>query len=96
MGPRTQKRYGEKSLTSAENRSQIPRSPISQSNHYTGLVYCGDVSQIRINYIICSVKFAAFIDIQGVGDLTMYVVGSKSFRPDIHKPRQMENAVRDI
>ena len=26
----------------------------------------------------------------------MYVVGSKSFGPDIQKPRQMENAVRDI
>ena len=26
----------------------------------------------------------------------MYVVGSKRFRPDIQKPRQMENAVRDI
>ena len=26
----------------------------------------------------------------------MYVVGSKSFRSDIQKPRQMENAVRDI
>ena len=25
-----------------------------------------------------------------------YVAGSKSFRPDIQKPRQMENAVRDI
>ena len=25
-----------------------------------------------------------------------YVVGSKSFRPDIQKPLQMENAVRDI
>ena len=25
-----------------------------------------------------------------------YVVGSKSFRPDIQKPRQMEKAVRDI
>ena len=25
-----------------------------------------------------------------------YVVVSKSFRPDIQKPRQMENAVRDI
>ena len=24
-----------------------------------------------------------------------YVVGSKSFRPDIQKPRQMENAVMD-
>ena len=25
-----------------------------------------------------------------------YLVGSKSFRPDIQKPRQIENAVRDI
>ena len=25
-----------------------------------------------------------------------YVVGSKSFRPDTQKPRQMENAVRDV
>ena len=25
-----------------------------------------------------------------------YVLGSKSFRPDIQKPRQMENAVSDI
>ena len=28
--------------------------------------------------------------------MNTYVVGSKSFRPDIKKPRQMENAVRDI
>jgi hypothetical protein len=26
----------------------------------------------------------------------MYVVGSKSFRPDTQKPRRMGNAVRDI
>ena len=26
----------------------------------------------------------------------IYVVGSKRFRPDTQKPRQMENAVRDI
>ena len=26
----------------------------------------------------------------------IYVGGSKRFRPDIQKPRQMENAVRDI
>ena len=26
----------------------------------------------------------------------VYVVGSKSFRPDIQKPRQMESAVKDI
>ena len=27
---------------------------------------------------------------------SVYVVGSKIFRPDIQKPHQMENAVRDI
>jgi hypothetical protein len=27
---------------------------------------------------------------------TNYLVGSRSFRPDIQKPRQMENAARDI
>ena len=37
------------------------------------------------------------LDIVGtVYHLVTYVVGSKSFRPDIQKPRQMENAVRDI
>ena len=30
------------------------------------------------------------------GYMYWYIVGSKSFRPDIQKPRQMENAVRDI
>ena len=30
------------------------------------------------------------------GEFLNYVVGSKSFRPDIQKPRQMGNAVRDI
>ena len=29
-------------------------------------------------------------------DSNTHVVGSKSFWPDIQKPRQMENAVRDI
>ena len=29
-------------------------------------------------------------------NLQAYVVGAKSFRPDIQKPRQMENAVSDI
>ena len=28
--------------------------------------------------------------------VSLYVVGSKSFRPDIQNLRQMENAVRDI
>jgi len=27
---------------------------------------------------------------------TVYMVGSKSFRPDVQKPHQMENAARDI
>ena len=32
----------------------------------------------------------------GIRKIRTNVVGSKSFRPDIQKPRQMENAVRDI
>ena len=32
----------------------------------------------------------------GKQNIRRYVVGSKSFRPDIQKPRQLENAVRDI
>jgi hypothetical protein len=49
VGPRTQKHYGDKSLAPPKNRPQIPRSPISQFNHYTDEVYCGDVGQRRIN-----------------------------------------------
>ena len=30
------------------------------------------------------------------GRVELYIVGSRSFRPGIQKPRQMENAVRDI
>ena len=30
------------------------------------------------------------------GSERRYLVGSESFRPDIQKPRQMENAVMDI
>ena len=33
---------------------------------------------------------------QGMDNFKIYVVGSKSFRPDIQKPRQMEDAVSDI
>ena len=35
-------------------------------------------------------------DVTGIRLTRVYVVGSKSFRPDIQKPRQMKNAVRDI
>ena len=31
-----------------------------------------------------------------MGSAMQYVVGSKCFRPDLQKPRQLENAVRDI
>ena len=40
-------------------------------------------------------KWARY-DKKYIGLHVKYVVGSKSFRPDIEKPRQMENAVRDI
>ena len=44
-------------------------------------------------------KFARMLDgvqVSVKAVIDYYVVGSKSFRPDIQKPRQMENAVRDI
>ena len=43
--------------------------------------------------MICRWKLMQFC---GVVQSVTYVVGSKSFRPDIEKPRQMENAVMDI
>jgi hypothetical protein len=42
-------------------------------------------------YIYCVIKCHYISD-----SLDMYVVGSRSFRPDIQKARQMENSVRDI
>ena len=38
----------------------------------------------------------AFITMCVTTTVMTYVVGSKIFRPDIQKPRQMENSVRDI
>ena len=47
--------------------------------------------------VYCSVRTESLTTIWDlVTGLKKYVVGSKSFRPDIQKLRQMENAVRDI
>jgi hypothetical protein len=40
---------------------------------------------VYVNKYICKYVF-----------IYMYAVGSKRFRPDIQKPRQMEKAVREI
>ena len=42
------------------------------------------------------VPACAFLTLTAILRHTFHVVGSKSFRPDIQKPRQMENAARDI
>ena len=41
--------------------------------------------------VYCGQLFELLLNI-----LEIYVAGSKIFRPDIQKPRQMENALRDI
>ena len=51
------------------------------------------------NFLLeCNDKFKFYLKSDGreIFYMNTYVVGSKSFRPDIQKPRQMENAVRDI
>ena len=45
---------------------------------------------------LTQVSLKNMIKISGTLPSDVYVGGSKSFRPDIQKPRQMENAVRDI
>ena len=56
------------------------------------------VSRILILRLCKIFLVKVFIQYKGntVWSPSWYVVGSKSFRPDIQKPRQMENAVRDI
>ena len=39
---------------------------------------------------------AVSVHLQEQSFYKLFVVGSKSFLPDIQKPRQMENAVKDI
>ena len=45
-------------------------------------------------HVCCSNMCVIFGRVSKIAE-SDYVVGSKSFRPDIQKPRQMENAVRD-
>ena len=49
------------------------------------------MKRMLLNFIYVFVESHKFSNFFAV-----YVVGSKSFRRDIQKPRQMENAVRDI
>ena len=46
--------------------------------------------------VFVSVTLKKLVRPETFGPYYVLVVGSKSFRPDIQKPRQMENAVRDI
>ena len=47
---------------------------------------------LHISFSIIPVYWLRYVIIR----ILLYVVWSKSFRPDIQKPHQMENAVRDI
>ena len=48
---------------------------------------------LKIQFVPHSKHFSSVIK---TNQFMLYVVGSKSFRLDIQKPRQMENVVRDI
>jgi len=43
---------------------------------------------------LCTLRHTAHIE--GIVQFLPYVGGSISFRPDIQRPRQMQNALRDI
>ena len=51
---------------------------------------------ILLTVALCHAVMTVPVGKLGIVAQESYVVGSKSFRPDIQKPRQMENAVRDI
>ena len=51
---------------------------------------------LKSNFVIEALFEVCNFNITQYATVFMYVVGSKSFRPDVRKPRQMENAVRDI
>ena len=49
------------------------------------------------NIMTTTRNYSAVIKTEDISSkMYIYVVGSKIFRPEIQKPRQMENAVRDI
>ena len=51
----------------------------------------------EVSYLSIFRKYVEKIQVSLKSDMDKgYVVGSKRFHPDIQKPRQMENAVRDI
>ena len=72
---------GKQKLFGANNRNVRDNALLFASSVY-GIIEFGENN--RRVYDACHILRLA------------YVVGSKSFRPDIQKPRQMENAVRDI
>ena len=58
----------------------MPNYKISKNIYLENMAFGGSVVHVVAK------KFTVLI----------YVVGSNIFRPDVQKPRQMENAVRDI
>ena len=56
------------------------------------IYYITDVLSLLFNISLEN----TFLKMATIRGQNTYVVGSKSFRPDIQKPHQMENAVRDI
>ena len=55
-----------------------------------------EIRNSNLKYVKELVSSAIYLQNGSSGPCCYYVVGSKSFWPDIQKPRQMENAVRDV
>ena len=60
------------------------------------LLVCAFVCIMQTYTYRSSPSVCVFLQLYSMESIGYYVVGSKSFRPDIQKPGQMENAVRDI
>ena len=54
------------------------------------------MARVKLEMSLMSSLAVCVVEKEGKTTNITYVVGSKSFRPDIQKPRQMENDVRGI
>ena len=78
-------------------RCEVVKTVVSKISVLYDMMPCTlvrrQIFKCNLTYSFLGVKFWRQLHNYSI---CMYVVGSKSFRPDIQKPRQMENAVRDM
>ena len=74
-----------------EDASRMTQYRLVNSRLERGFSYIFMIHAVKECFIIIIIIYHIY-----AGHLQLCAVGSKSFRPDIQNPRQMENAVRDI